>query len=45
MNIQIITSQKMKRQSYLSYKDFVRDENNNLVHKSQLTNQTKKVSK
>ena len=44
MNIMIVTSDKMKRENYLSYKDFVRDKNNKLVHKSQLTNQTKKES-
>ena len=37
----IVTNEKMKREKYLSYRDFLRDKNNNLIHKSKLT---KKVS-
>ena len=32
----IVTNEKMKRQNSYDYRDFVRDENDNLVHKSKL---------
>ena len=43
-HFQIVTTNKMKINNTPSYKDFIRDKNNNLVHKSLLNNNNNKKS-